>query len=190
MKKILYAVLVVLIVIVSCRSLQAQTAFVVGADTSVNMGERPGVLLGLRAEKEGGVGLESFTYVDTSRKREGGWKAGQSFSVRLGGRFGAILGGSFLYRDGGPWVKTTVRSLVGVGWRGGSQEVRFLYRHPLYESYPNDVRQVGVELRLRKPGSRFGLILTEGFSLYRDDRGMPRRYGWSQTFSTTWNIAK
>lgn len=170
----------------------AQTSVNVGLDTSVNLGEKPGLIVGIRTEKRGPVGFESQTFLDSSRKEHGGWKAGQDILVRFGTRFEAIAGTSFRYRDGGIWYKKSLYSVVGAGWRSGLQEVRLLYRHPLYEtaSYGH-VRQLVGELRLTPRGKRFGLAVSEGIILYHNSGvNQPRQYGWFQDFNLVIALGK
>lgn len=186
MKKYLF----VLAIIALPLSAEAQVRFEVGLDSAVNTGERPGAIFGLRTERPGLVNIENFASFDTSHKLLGfdgsrklvaGWKATDAFLVRVGGRYGVVGGTTLKYRNGGDWHKQTVWAALGASIRGKGQEMRFLYYHPVYESYPNDVHQAIVEFRVRKPGSRVGLVLEEALVSYHDYTGRPRRYGFGQT---------
>ncbi len=169
-----------------------QVSAVIGFDTSSGTGERPGVVLALDTKREGGVvSFENMVSFDSAEKIQGGWKAANYSAVRLGKRYGAVVGIDLCWRDGGPWVKRTAWSVAGFSVRNKSSEIVLDYRLPVYESFPNDVRVAEARLASPfKPGSRFGIRTHQGMVFFKDYRNKPERYGWFSMVALTIAVKK
>ena len=199
MKKILFVLVALTFTLSLSKSASAQqeVSVLMGVDVSVNLGEVPGADIGLRIEKKGLVTWEALSFFDTSKKQNSvapginaGWKAGESFAIRLGNRFGAIVGVDARYRNGGPWAKKTLWAVVGAGWRSESEEVRITYQPTVYQSHDNNVRILSGEVRLNL-SERIGMSVREGLVFYHNDHlGAPEAKGWFQTANLTVALGK
>lgn len=176
MKKFLCVVAAIFV----AETVSAQVTMTGGISGSVNMGASRGANIGLRAERRGKVGFENIVFFDSSKKRDGGWRVGDRFSLRFGRRTGLVIGADFRHRDGGIWYKQTIWALSGVSWQSEHNEVRLTYQHPIYEDSQNLVRSVELDMYARFPNSRFGVWVMEDLNFYRDYAGQPTRIGWSQ----------
>lgn len=144
---------------------RAQAIATIGGAGS--MVEGPGLEVGLRLERavSNTVTFEATTFGSSSQKRQGGYKLGETAIVR--GR-GIMLGADYRYRDGGIWSKQSLWAVVG--WSLPDDEWRIVARLPIWETAPNQVKQIAFEYRDHPRSARVGVMTAAGLMVYKEVR--------------------